>query len=428
MVDSLRPPQADTPERTETALDRRRGRPYSTPMRIHAFGSVLLLSLFLCASHAQEIGLPFNDGSDYPAETESIDAPPYETYSYSAGRSLFDLFEDPFWLWYLATCVDQYLSESNVFLPERAYESPYTYFSMPEVQAIDLGDFVPWLSSGVFAVEWNTLYVTFDAWRSRAAYPPTEPAAEVPNAEEPPAPIATTAPPSQTTWEWAGSKRQGRSRAIIIPELGATTESAASFAKLDSNATAKWLLDSTGHWVEPGETISLDLTYSIPNIFTIGIGEVEGNGVFSSGVSIELSQEKLSMALERNGMYVQTYTYPGTTNLVDVVNAIVAPDVWGFALFGHGYAHLKSAHTSNGSFAWIADGTGLITVDGIQEKLHHRFGLEVIYSCYADLSPWPTLVSVEGSYHGGRGSVHPFFGALPLGYLSWNGLVEDALR
>ena len=317
---------------------------------------------------------------------------------------------------------------------------------MPEVRAIDLGDFVPWLASGVFAVEWNTLYVTFDHWRTRDAYPPTEQAAEVPNAEEPPAPIATTAPPPQATWKWADGKRQGRSRAIIIPEGEATARDAASLTKLDPTETAKWLKDPTGHWMGPDEKVQAGTEYSVSNTFVIGIGSNDE----LSNQWLDRWQKRLSTALAENGVFVETYRYPDISR-EGMIEAIVKPDVWGFALFGHGnviytdtrYSKWDSAwiidrfrgyfpssiapHVDNGSFLWDVDKSELITTTLIQKDLHHRFGLEVIY-CFTNLHPWHTLVAIEDNYHGGYGPILPHGGAWSLGYPSWSALVKDTLQ
>ena len=71
-------------------------------------------------------------------------------------------------------------------------------------------------------------------------------------------------------WAWKGGRRQGGTRAIMIPADGDTTFSASMFAKLDPSETAKWLRDSAGNWVAPGEKIQPCMEYDSPNIVVIG--------------------------------------------------------------------------------------------------------------------------------------------------------------
>jgi hypothetical protein len=158
----------------------------------------------------------------------------------------------PYWIASLIACVDQHLAQSGTFLPPEAYESTSAYFFTPEVQTIDLG---------VLGLEWNNLYATFEYWRSVAARPPAGQAVESLGTESSPAPVTAVAPSIQSTWKWADGKRQGRPRAILIPEGEATTKDTAAFTKLDPAETAKWLNDPTGQPVDPNERIQAGIGY-----------------------------------------------------------------------------------------------------------------------------------------------------------------------
>ncbi len=125
----------------------------------------VFLSLFVSASQAQDASPTDELETAPPAASDSI-----STFSLS------EMFEDPDWGWYLATCVDLYLVQTDTVLSEDAYESPYAFFGSPEVQAITPGEMWVWLDEN-FAMDAANLAVTFDAWRSRAAIPAIDPAA-----------------------------------------------------------------------------------------------------------------------------------------------------------------------------------------------------------------------------------------------------------
>ncbi len=116
---------------------------------------------------------PIEAPSAVPAEMET---PPTASVDPFAGLSLFELFEDPDWVWYLATCVDLYLVQADTVLSEDAYESPYAFFGAPAVQALVPGEIAVWLYEN-FPMDAANLAVTFDHWRSRAAIPAIDPAA-----------------------------------------------------------------------------------------------------------------------------------------------------------------------------------------------------------------------------------------------------------
>lgn len=92
--------------------------------------------------------------------------------------SLFEMFEDPYWIEYTASGVELYLGQMDVVLNGEYYENYSTFFGAPEVQAISPGSFWVWLyENEFFAIDAGNLGVIFDHWRSRAAAPNPPPLA-----------------------------------------------------------------------------------------------------------------------------------------------------------------------------------------------------------------------------------------------------------
>jgi RHS repeat-associated protein len=230
-------------------------------------------------------------------------------------------------------------------------------------------------------------------------------------------------------WKWKNGKRQGGERATMIPEEGDTTESAATFKKLDASETEKWLRDSTGHGVKPGEKIKTCLEYDSPNTVVIGVGY----GAFAT-TFLARWQNQVTAAAEKRGFYVAAYRFDTGTASHELEAAARGRDVWGLGLFGHGYKKINgwfdwSADPDfaaiNGGLAWDDDKSQIITPATIRP--HHQFGLMIAYFCYADLQPWSGLVSPNGKYYGGNGSLSVLSGPRGVGYWgSWDGLVGSA--
>jgi hypothetical protein len=231
-------------------------------------------------------------------------------------------------------------------------------------------------------------------------------------------------------WKWKDGKRQGSERTFMIPDLGDTTESAAVFVKLDANETGKWLRDSKGHWVKPGEKID-DCQYDVPNTFVIGVGY----GGFATTILANW-QNRLTDALEKRGFYVAPYRFDTGTASFQMEAAARGRDVWGIGLFGHGYKQIKNWHNwspdpnfavLNGGLAWDKEASQIITPATIMPP--HKFGLEIVYFCYANLNGWPGIVASNGKYYGGSGSVSSLSGPRALGYWgSWDSLVGGATK
>jgi hypothetical protein len=231
-------------------------------------------------------------------------------------------------------------------------------------------------------------------------------------------------------WRWKNGKRQGGERATMLPEEGDTTDSAATFTKLDPSETEKWLRDSSGHWVSPGEEINKCLEYDSPNTFVIGVGY----GGFATTILANW-QNRVTHALERRGFKVAAYRFDTGTGSHQVEAAARGIDVWGLGLFGHGYKKVISwinwdpdpeFPTINGGLAWDRAKSQIITPATIRP--HHKFGLMIAYFCYADLQPWSGLVSPNGRYYGATGSLSALSGPRGVGYWgSWDGLVGSAV-
>ncbi len=379
----------------------------------------VFLSLFVSANQAQDA-----------SPTDGLETVPSVASDSISTLSLSEMFEAPDWVWYLVTCVDLYLLEADSPVPAiDAYESPYTYFGLPEVQAITPGEMWVWLDEN-FPMDSANLAVTFDHWRSRAAYPmaETQPPATAP-AEVTTTVSHTTTTLAQTTWQWVEGQRQGQPRAKIVAAAGATTESAALFAKLAPVETGRWLRDSAGNWIMPNEVIEAGSEFDIPNTFVIGVGSAG----FATTV-VATWQNRLTTALENRGFYVETYRFDVGTAEVGLEKAAGGKNVWGVALFGHGYKDIKSwldwspdpeSASLNGGLVWSEGAGQVITPREIEP--HQRYGLAVMYFCYADLQDWASLVSPNGKYYGGQGMVSALSGPRTLGYWgSWDGLVGTA--
>ncbi len=141
-------------------------------MKALFFLHVLLLSSSLGIAQADDVSCPI--------ETED---PPATATSDSSATSLDDMFEDSYWVSYLFTAVDLYLAQSEVALSE-GHATFESFFASPEVQAVDLGLFVPWLHSS-FPLDAANLTVMFDYWRSKSAYALMEQADNATHAEAP---------------------------------------------------------------------------------------------------------------------------------------------------------------------------------------------------------------------------------------------------
>jgi len=230
-------------------------------------------------------------------------------------------------------------------------------------------------------------------------------------------------------WKWKGGKRQGSERAKMIAEEGDTTDSAASFTKLDPSETEKWLRDSTGHWVKPAEKIRTCLEYDSPNTFVIGVGH---GGIATTFLATW--QNRVTSALQKRGFYVAAYRFDTGITVHELETVGRGRDVWGLGLFGHGYKKIKGWFDwspdpdfagLNGGLAWDKDKSQIVTPATI--RAHHKFGLMIAYFCYADLQPWSGMVSANGKYYGASGSLSVISGPRGVGYWgSWDGLVGSA--
>ena len=151
----------------------------------------------------------------------------------------------------------------------------------------------------------------------------------------------------------------------------------------------------------------------------------------------------------RRGFYVTPYRYDTGTTTTQLESAASQSSVWGLLLLGHGYKKVVGWVTVNvplpgmppagyfsfdpdpefssinGSLSWSPDDTNLVAPGTF--PLRHKYALVLAYFCYADLQPWPSLVSPNGKYYGGRGSLSVLSGPRGVGYWgSWDGLIGTA--
>jgi hypothetical protein len=207
-----------------------------------------------------------------------------------------------------------------------------------------------------------------------------------------------------------------------------TKESLAELIRLDPSEFEKWA--KPVHIDDPHFPANIkDCAYYVPNTFVIGVGY---GGLAS--VVLATWQNKLTDALQKRGYHVEPYRFDTGTTSSQLEAAARERHVWGVALFGHGYKKIKGwfnwspdpeFSSINGGLAWDDKKSWVITPATILPN--HKFGLEIVYFCYADLNGWSELVSPKGKYYGGTGSVSALSGPRSIGYWgSWDGLVRGA--
>ena len=114
-------------------------------------------------------------------------------------------------------------------------------------------------------------------------------------------------------------------------------------------------------------------------------------------------------------------------------------DIWGLYMFGHGVVNISwfgvdSTYPYNGGFEWddnkfyCADDLNAALIYGGRSN-RQRYGLLVAYFCYANYNKWRLLVSNQGSYYGGNGSVFVASGPRSVsGWMTWRAMFNDAAK
>jgi hypothetical protein len=236
-------------------------------------------------------------------------------------------------------------------------------------------------------------------------------------------------------WKWKGGQRQGQERAIMVAEANDTVGTAANFTHLDPKESKYWLRDANGQGISQNDKIKLCEEYSVPNTVVIGVGEL--GGIFKLGRNIDaLHQVALTAALEKRGFYVEVYRFDTGSAREDIVKAGQGQNVWGLALFGHGYLAIKpwywpsidpARSDINGGLAWGGDNTGILVPDRFRS--HFKKGLLITFFCHAEIQDWNDLVSTTGNYYGPNGYLVTIFGPLLIGSTGgWEGLVNQAAQ
>jgi hypothetical protein len=133
---------------------------------------------------------------------------------------------------------------------------------------------------------------------------------------------------------------------------------------------------------------------------------------------------------------VQVYTHSTGSSSATVERALSNRDLWGAALFGHGYVKWTSwwnplidhnYDSINGGLDWGYDGQNIINRAILAQLFHQRVGLLIAYLCDADIQNYQTLVSPNGHYYGATGYISAIGGPSAVGYWgSWAGLVNNA--
>lgn len=137
-------------------------------------------------------------------------------------------------------------------------------------------------------------------------------------------------------------------------------------------------------------------------------------------------QMRLTQALERRKFHVETYREDVGHIDNDFTRATNNVDVWGYALFGHGYRKITlwtdwtpdpEFSAQNGGMKW---GGNVILPDEFGR--YFRYGLGINYHCFAALQPaWSNKATIY--YGGGTGMIHPLAG--PREYRCHAGEVID---
>jgi RHS repeat-associated protein len=231
--------------------------------------------------------------------------------------------------------------------------------------------------------------------------------------------------------EWKVS-RTGGGRATATCDCGDTVATLAAIIKLNANEYTKWLQPAAGTAMPASSSTVLPsgMQFTVPNTFVIGVGY---GGIATT--ILARWQMQVTFVLEKRGFDVETYRYDTGSKDLDVERAARGKDVWGMALFGHGYKKIINWHNwdpdpgyDNGALAWDKDKSELIAPRTISTT-NQKFGLFIAYFCYANLADWPTLVSSNGKYYGSKGSLSALSGPRGIGYWgTWDGLIRGATQ
>ena len=352
----------------------------------------VFLSLFVSASQAQDA-----------SPTDELEtAPPAASDSIST-LSLSEMFEDPDWIWYLATCVDLYLVQADTVLSEDAYESPYAFFGSPEVQTITPGEMWVWLHEN-FPMDAANLGVIFDAWRSRAAYPPA--------GEDNPIPptYSETSSTGSSAVEVGGDEqvwhidRTGDARAIALLDGSGTIRGLADEIGLNAAQWAKWL------HAEDEKTnlanLSLDAPLDESSVFSVpNTAFVDAASYSWGGLGLYLMHYSLDLrsAWRGEGLKV-VYTSTWSTTKDSIITNLSSADIYKYAYIGHG---------ASGLLTGIKDPNGKGDEEGILwPKPYTRYGIArmEIIACGSndEAGKWRENVSQNGTLRTVKGEFRLF--------------------
>ncbi len=208
-------------------------------------------------------------------------------------------------------------------------------------------------------------------------------------------------------WKWENDGRGGKARAVIIYEDGDSISSAAEFARLEPSESEKWLYNETAkEWVDTGDDISPECSYSIPNTVYITKGDVEGKwlpikewySLVNLYVSLEIRTYKKEM--ESRGYRV---VYDDKATASDIKNYLGKDDAYGWFFGGHGVEGVLFTSPSGGSE--YEDG---VLASAAAENLHHSLGFVTLYACEAAREDdWINLISQYGIFRASEKKIRP---------------------
>jgi len=242
-------------------------------------------------------------------------------------------------------------------------------------------------------------------------------------------------------------KRSGNVRATATAEEGDTIRSLAKAVGLGPYEFLQWggwrslvMADGTryGEWFWFPLDLRLDdevcpsQKVTFPNRVLVVVGDINWVGyAWMSRWAL-----KVHNAFETRGFAVDWLDHNLLpTSSIDIMNE-VDRNLWGFALFGHGYGR-KDNNFRRGSFVVDSNWHGRpddILESGLMKRVGQtafEYGGIIAYMCYADLGGWEDLVSPNGAYRGTAGLTAIVGGprALrPRHWGSWDSLVEGMVN
>lgn len=145
---------------------------------------------------------------------------------------------------------------------------------------------------------------------------------------------------AEPAWSWVGGGRdKGKRMAKILAGHGANIENFARFTRLDARDFDRWLVNpkvKMAHGVK--WNIVHGMVFDVPNTFLIGVGNLTAR---EHKLVIEYNVKPLVAAAQDNGFFVEVMDYnldKQANSAVKFKDEITRKDIWGAAMFGHGYA------------------------------------------------------------------------------------------